>query len=110
MLPLSKVKEVRRLLDEGKLSQRKIAKMLGVSRGIVGAIASGRRGIYGKEPQENDFLGLPSEEFDPERCPGCGGWIYMPCAVCRVRAYLERNRRLEEFRRMSDEPVLRQVA
>ena len=40
MLPLSVVEEIRRLLDEGRYSQRKIAARLQVSRGSVNAIAS----------------------------------------------------------------------
>ena len=49
MLSLSLVQEIDRPLQEGKLSQRKIAARLGVSRGTDGAISNGRRGIHGKE-------------------------------------------------------------
>ena len=110
MLPLSKVKEVRRLLDAGELSQRKIAKLLDVSRGVVGSIASGRRGIYGKEPQIDNFSGLPSEDLKPVRCPDCGGWVFMPCALCRAREFRRRRRLLDEFARMSEKNILRKVA
>ena len=96
MLPLAKVKEIRRLLDEGKMSQRKIALALKVSRGIVGAIASGKRGIYGKEPKA-EITDLPDEDRQPERCPSCGGMVYMPCVLCRARAYRRWNRRLEQL-------------
>ena len=93
MLSLALVQEVRRLLDEGELSQRKIAKKLGVSRGTVGAIASGRRGLYGREPDEEDDS-LCCIEVPPERCPSCGGMVYMPCVLCRAREYRSREKRL----------------
>lgn len=43
MIAPTRVAEVRRLLTEGMLSQRKIARLTSVRRGAVGAIASGRR-------------------------------------------------------------------
>ena len=46
MISASIVKQIRRLLAEGKLSHRKIACMMGVSRGTVGAVAKGRRPDY----------------------------------------------------------------
>lgn len=111
MLPFAKVKEIRRLLDEGTLSQRKIASMLKVSRGIVGAIASGKRGLYGKEPKV-DLPGIPDEDQEPERCSSCGGTVYMPCVLCRAREYRRWNRRLEELRtkKDSEQPALGRVA
>lgn len=84
MLALGKVKEVERLLAEGKLSQRKIAQAVGVSRATVSGIASGKRPDY--EARTHDRA---EEEFEPlgpiERCPSCGGRVYMPCRLCRVR-------------------------
>lgn len=94
MLALSIVEEIARLLDEGDLSQRKIAARLGVSRGTVGAIASGRRGLYGKEPQDDDpepvVCASPSQ-----RCGRCGYLVSMPCLVCRTRQYRQRQQRLK---------------
>ncbi len=89
MLPLATVQEISRLLAEGQLSQRKIAKKLGVSRGTVGAIASGRRGMFGKEP-DNDRPELCCFEVPPERCNGCGALVYKPCVLCRTREYQRR--------------------
>lgn len=91
MLSLAVVEEIRRLLNEGRLSQRKIAARLGVSRGSVSAIASGRRGIFGREP-EPDKLVLSAHELPPERCTGCGARVRKPCLLCRARAYRERHR------------------
>jgi hypothetical protein len=86
MLSLKVVEEVERLLLEGKLSHRQIAARLRVSRGSVSAIASGRRGIFGKSdatsPQDAAIGQQPAE-----RCPRCGFQVYMPCLVCRAREY-----------------------
>ena len=92
MLPLHQVQEIRRLLDEGNLSQRKIAKRLNVSRGTVGAIASGQRGIYGRE-STRDELDI-CYELPPERCPGCGAMVYKPCILCRTHDYQQRLKQL----------------
>lgn len=88
MLPLAKVQEIRRLLNEGQLSQRKIAAKLGVSRGTVGALATGRRGDYGREPTEAEPTAGP-----PRRCATCGMLVYLPCVYCRAVAFRRRTRR-----------------
>jgi transcriptional regulator with XRE-family HTH domain len=93
MLPLKCVEEIRRLLDEGELSQRKIATRLGVSRGTVGAIASGRRGLYGRE-SDSESPDADLELLPAERCPRCGGRVHMPCLLCRTRDYEARQRRI----------------
>ena len=86
MLPLATIEEIDRLLRDGQLSQRKIAKQLGVSRGTVAAVATGRRGMYGKEPEDETLHSL-APQSPPERCPGCGFLVYMPCLVCSARSY-----------------------
>jgi hypothetical protein len=94
MLALSVVAEIRRLAQEGKLSQRKIAARLGVSRGIVSAIASGRRPLFGKTPaaeHSDDGPGLI-----PRRCPACGFLVTMPCLVCRTRGYRQSRQILRD--------------
>jgi hypothetical protein len=85
MIAHAKVEQIRHLLNEGHLSQRKIARHLGVSRGTVDAIAQGRRSEdspYRREPSD----GLPSPLGPPRRCPGCGGLVQMPCLLCHIRA------------------------
>jgi hypothetical protein len=78
------VEEIRHLLDEGAISQRKIARHLGVSRGTVNAIAQGKRPDgMGRRDEAEDFL---SPVGPPRRCPGCGGMVLMPCLLCHVRA------------------------
>lgn len=94
MLPLAKVLEVRRLLDEGELSQRKIATRLGISRGVVNSIANGRRGLHGRETKVK--YSCDDQEAVAERCRGCGAMVYMPCLLCRARQYREREQRSSE--------------
>jgi len=87
MIAQKTVDEVRLLLAEGELSQRKIAARLGISRGTVYAIASGRRRdrrTAGDAGGGRDGHGDSSGP--PQRCPGCGGLVYMPCRLCRRRA------------------------
>jgi hypothetical protein len=77
------VDQILRLLAEGRLSQRKIARTVGVSRGTIGAIAKGHRPRIRRSVERwadpNRPLG------PPRRCGGCGGLVVMPCLLCRVR-------------------------
>jgi hypothetical protein len=93
MLSADVIREVRRMLDEDEMSQRAVAVRLKVSRGTVWAVANGRRGIRLGE------LHLPSQKIHasqhlPERCPGCGGFVFMPCRLCAARAFAERREML----------------
>lgn len=83
MLPPSKVDEVRRLLTHTNLSQRQIAKELGISRASISAIASGRRPDYPIRTARNNRNPCL---FPPVRCSGCGGLVYRPCRLCQTRA------------------------
>jgi len=84
MITPEAVSEVHRLLIRGQLSQRDIALRVGVSRGTVQAIASGRRRDYPARAhgEMNDGT-APSGPL--RRCPTCGGMVQMPCLLCRVR-------------------------
>ena len=91
MIASAVVDEIQRLLDTGSLSQRKIARRIGVSRGTVNAIALGKRPA--RRPRSRD----ERDEFVPPsgplvRCPICGGLVQAPCLACRVRAKMERGR------------------
>jgi transcriptional regulator with XRE-family HTH domain len=92
MLTPKLVDEIRQMLAEKKYSQRKVARIAGVSRGTVGAIVSGKRQDRKKveSPWDKD---LEEPEGPAERCPGCGGMVYMPCRLCLVRKYLADNPR-----------------
>lgn len=86
MLHVAVVREIRRLLDQGQLSQRSIAARLGVSRGVVGQIAAGTRGLHGSGETIRMVKPAPIDAL-ATRCPGCGGKVYAPCRLCRVRAF-----------------------
>ncbi|MEN6459173.1 MAG: helix-turn-helix transcriptional regulator [Thermoguttaceae bacterium] len=75
------VAQIRRLLQEDRLSQRQIARLVGVCRGSVAAIASGRRPDYESRPVEEDL----EPSGPPVRCPSCGSKVYMPCVLCGLR-------------------------
>ena len=82
MLAAKTVIEIQRLLDAKTHSQRRIAVLLGVSRGSVAAIASGKR----RAELADECDDAPAEHAGPPaRCPGCGGLVYMPCLLCRLR-------------------------
>lgn len=84
MIPRGMVDEIRRMLAGGAHSQRQIARMTGVSRATVGAIASGVRPDYPLRPPGDEFL-MGHECGTPKRCPGCGGRVFLPCRLCYVR-------------------------
>jgi hypothetical protein len=89
MLSALKVLEIRCLLNQ-ELSQQAIADKLGVSRTTVNAIASGRRGLFGREElgsRRRPRLGRVDPGVEAIRCPGCGGLVYAPCLLCRSRNY-----------------------
>jgi hypothetical protein len=96
MHSLSIVHEIDRLLNEGQLSQREIARRLRVSRGTVSAIANGERGLYGRSAGDTDS---PAAERDqlPERCPKCGFLVHLPCLVCRTREYRQGRQALAKL-------------
>ena len=83
MLTPATVLEIRRLLKIGALSQREIARSLGISRGTVHAIARGKRPVRAEPLWRGEGLMRPSGE--PKRCPTCGGMVHMPCLLCEVR-------------------------
>jgi hypothetical protein len=95
MLPTAKVLEIRRLLDQRRLSQRQIANRLAVSRGVVHAIANGLRGLHGRDPDEVEASFSTGPNDLAERCPGCGGMVYQPCRLCEARAAQRRARLVE---------------
>jgi hypothetical protein len=83
MLAESRVEQVAELLTDGRLSQRTIARLTGISRGTVGAIARGSRPCHLRRKYDDDDLFRPLGP--PVRCRGCGGRVQMPCLLCRVR-------------------------
>ena len=96
MIALEKVEEVVRLLTNWDLSQREIAKLAGVSRATVGAIAAGKR-IRSAAPPGPRAVAEPAGPL--VRCGGCGGLVVLPCRLCRVRAIKAEQRQAALWRR-----------
>jgi hypothetical protein len=84
MLPLDVVLKIRRLLDEGELTYRAIARRLGVGRRTVQRIANSHRGLHGRE-RSGLRRRWPYERRTPTRCPSCGGLVFEPCRLCRLQ-------------------------
>ena len=84
MITATVVEEIRRMLREGRLSQRKIASQIGVSRGTVNAIALGRRRRR-RDARPGRGRGFIPPTGPLVRCPGCGGRVQMPCLLCYLR-------------------------
>ena len=106
------VLEIRRLLDEGGLSWRAIARQVGVSRGFVSNVAKGVRGVQSTPFTEPcPRRGDPADSL-PSRCHGCGGMVYKPCRLCRTRAHQRRMRLIRGISGLHppDGPVPRRVA
>jgi hypothetical protein len=96
MITISVVKEIELLLAKGKYSHRRIALLLKVSRGTVSAIAKGER------PDYESFHQKRREELEEpggplQRCPGCGGMVYLPCRLCRMRRTKASAKRRSKF-------------
>jgi hypothetical protein len=105
MLPPKRVNLVRWLLTVDKLSCRKIARKTGVSRATVGLIAAGRNRKPFTPPQPWQID--PAQPLEPpQRCPDCGGWVRLPCRLCRVRRWIKKQR---EKRIVSGMSLLRQA-
>ena len=108
MIARMKIKEAERMLTEGKLSHRRIAKAIGISRATVGAIASGKRPDY-----ETRQLVRASqrEPLGPlARCPECGGMVHTPCRLCRLRnAKAQEQEVVRKFRQRARELALKRL-
>ena len=89
MIAEEKIREAETMLARGTMSQRKIAKITGLSRGTIHMIANGTRTIQVKVIDPD----MPPEQVNgPKvRCPGCGGMVQMPCLLCYLKSLAERN-------------------
>lgn len=102
MLPTAVVLEVQRLLAQD-VPYREIARRLGISRGTVGNIASGRRPLE-LRPAKRRSSEQVTTIAKPKRCPECGGLVYEPCLLCAVRAYQGRRDQLRRLLRTVAHP------
>jgi hypothetical protein len=87
MLSSCLVEEIQRLLATGH-SRREVARMAGVSRTTVDRIAAKERPEF-VDPVETE-LSSPLRK-KPKRCATCGGMVYPPCKLCRMRAKLTKS-------------------
>lgn len=87
MLDNGIINKARELLAEGRLSQRKIAKILGISNTMVSLIHHQKRKPF------SEAAGNPIAEPDGPimRCPVCGGKTRLPCVYCQIVDHLQKN-------------------
>lgn len=105
MLSTALIMEVRRELDRAELSFREISKRLGVSRGIIAAMAKGERGNHGRDLDGETARSSPRRPLtSPVRCPECGGLVYAPCRLCAARACRERTLEICRLQREQTSP------
>jgi len=102
MIAPTVIDSIRQLLAEGRLSQRRIAKSLGVSRGTVASVADGRRPDYEALRRRREESRQPLVLGPLGRCPTCGGMVHRPCRLCSLRAELAGAPRREPDRRPTE--------
>jgi len=105
MIDQDKVALIERLLSNEKLSQRKIAKMTGVSRSTVAGIADGSRPDYSARQGRKIEVDEQEPAGPPVRCPGCGGRVYAPCRLCHVRRLKEEEKRKPRTTHLRNRPI-----
>ena len=76
---------IEQLLEEGQLTQQQIAELTGIGRSTVQSIAIGRRQRLYFNPCDEPPVQTPV------RCAECGGLIYPPCQLCRLRRWQRRR-------------------
>jgi transcriptional regulator with XRE-family HTH domain len=103
MIATTVVKEIERLLHDEKLSQRKVALLMGVSRGTIGTIAAGRRPDY-EQLRLDRADKLPKPEGPSHRCPRCGALVQLPCMACHIRSLTTSGQTIGRF--TGGEPLL----
>ena len=88
MVPVRRIRIVRKLVQQQHLSQRSAARLAGVSRDVVRRVLAGKRLDEPSRPKPK----LEFEELRPYvRCRKCGGRVMLPCRLCRLRRRLERK-------------------
>lgn len=84
MIASSTIRQVEHLLRE-RVSQRTIAARIGVGRGLVSRVATGRLTSTAREEYERVIGDPPRPEttIPATRCPRCGGLcVESPCRRC----------------------------
>lgn len=95
MIKKTQIDEILRLLNEGKISQRKIALRIGVSRTAVKAVflKTVHKSSVCEEKRKRDMIIHPSGK--PIRCPHCGSLVKMPCLACQLKEIKDRRRAIK---------------
>ena len=95
MLSAETIESIERMVTSGRYSVRGIAKLTGVSRFSVAAIARGNAQPVRRPKQEQTEAEgeSPLSAGIAARCSTCGGLVYMPCRACHLREFLERQTR-----------------
>ncbi|HLA85987.1 MAG TPA: hypothetical protein VJL29_14440 [Thermoguttaceae bacterium] len=101
MIATDVIDAIRELLAEGRMSRRRIARTLGVSRGVVAGVAEGRRPDYDAMRRRREENTQPLALGPLRRCPTCGGMVHVPCRLCALREQLLETAR-NTARRMPD--------
>jgi hypothetical protein len=78
--------EAIKLLKVQGLSNRRIAKLVGVSHVTVGHIVRAAGLVHNESPQE-ELEDVPGLSGDYLWCDGCQAHVRMPCVACRARVY-----------------------
>jgi hypothetical protein len=79
------VDEAQRLWSTGQWSQRQISRYLGICRATVRLIVLGQYTVRLREKNDHELAMFDPDAGPPERCPTCGGTVYLPCHLCYIR-------------------------
>jgi transposase len=85
------VQRVLALKEEG-LSYRAIGERLGIHHNTAKNIVYKQHSGNVLSTDEIDDVLSPSGT--PTRCPGCGGLVYMPCKLCKIRTLVAHQKQL----------------
>lgn len=90
--------EIKRMLAEGKYSQRTIAKKIGVSRTAVKSVllkilveTGHERRKERKTTSQGQGREIVFPVGKPKRCPRCGRLVQMPCLACQLHEIKRRK-------------------
>jgi len=89
MIANETIDRIQKLLGKSAFSQRKIARLVGVSRGTVSSVADGRRKKLPQDYCDDELTGFPLPHGEFTRCSQCGGMVQMPCLFCQIQEWLK---------------------
>lgn len=88
MISSDLVDEIRRLLTAGH-SPTAVARKAGVHRTVVKRIVATLPPDFVRTEPSSLYRGIP------ERCPTCGGRVFLPCRLCRTRTILASGKEIQ---------------